>query len=124
MPSSATPANQKPSSGPPPPPGAGMGPVLVQALWDYPGPGNTAAQGDLTFKVGDTVEVVERTNADWWLGRMGGEVGLFPSGFVREVGQGGREGGAWAAGERPGAGGPGLGQARKPWGMRFAEMGV
>lgn len=61
--------------------------MVVQALWAYPGPGNSAAQGDLTFDVGDTIEVVERTNQDWWTGRKGGVQGLFPSGFVREIHQ-------------------------------------
>lgn len=112
--------------------------MIVQALWAYPGPGNSAAQGDLTFDVGDTIEVVERTNADWWLGRRGGVTGLFPAGFVREVEQQERGRSGWMPGVGGGIGGvagnergPGGGSGsggqqqgvRKTWVSRYGDLG-
>lgn len=44
----------------------------------------TQAAGDLTFKAGDQIEVVQRTPSteDWWTGRLNGVQGVFP-GYVR-----------------------------------------
>ena len=38
------------------------------------------ADGDLEFRVGDRIEVVERTESqeDWWTGRLNGRQGVFP----------------------------------------------
>ena len=46
------------------------------ALYDF----SAQADGDLDFKVGDRIEVVERTDSaeDWWTGRLGGRTGVFP----------------------------------------------
>lgn len=46
------------------------------ALFDF----SAQADGDLDFKVGDRIEVIERTNSaeDWWTGRLGGRTGVFP----------------------------------------------
>lgn len=43
------------------------------------------APGDLTFAVGDKIEVLERTNdADaWWKGRLNGQEGIFPGNYCR-----------------------------------------
>jgi amphiphysin len=48
----------------------------VVALYDF----SAQADGDLDFKVGDRIEVVERTNSaeDWWTGRLDGRTGVFP----------------------------------------------
>jgi hypothetical protein len=48
----------------------------VVALYDFA----AQADGDLDFKVGDRIEVIERTeNAeDWWTGRLNGRTGVFP----------------------------------------------
>jgi hypothetical protein len=48
----------------------------VVALYDFA----AQADGDLDFKVGDRIEVVERTNSaeDWWTGRLDGRTGVFP----------------------------------------------
>ena len=40
---------------------------------------------DLSFRVGDIIEVVAETNADWWTGRLNGKQGLFPSNYVEKV---------------------------------------
>jgi hypothetical protein len=48
----------------------------VVALYDFA----AQADGDLDFKVGDRIEVVERTDSaeDWWTGRVDGRTGVFP----------------------------------------------
>ncbi|EPQ54310.1 SH3-domain-containing protein [Gloeophyllum trabeum ATCC 11539] len=67
----------------PPPPAAR--PVIgkAKALWPY----NEDAQdpSDLTFHPGDIIEIVEETNDDWWIGRVRGREGLFPTNHVARV---------------------------------------
>jgi amphiphysin len=48
----------------------------VVALYDF----SAQADGDLDFKAGDRIEVVERTDSaeDWWTGRLDGRTGVFP----------------------------------------------
>ena len=71
---------------PPPPtkpkPGAVPAKSYVVALYDY----TATADGDLTFKAGDRIEVVERTAStdDWWTGIVAGQQGVFPGNYVRE----------------------------------------
>lgn len=51
------------------------------ALYDY----TAQAQGDLSIRAGDRIEVVQRT-ADangWWTGRLNGQQGLFPGNYVQ-----------------------------------------
>ncbi|KAJ7721714.1 SH3 domain-containing protein [Mycena maculata] len=57
--------------------------VKAKALWGY----NEEQEddNDLTFHVGDTIEIVEETNADWWTGRHNGKQGLFPSNYVEKL---------------------------------------
>lgn len=59
----------------------------VTALYDY----TAQAEGDLTFRVGDVIEIVTRTKNEneWWTGRLNGKEGQFPgklytSVFMRE----------------------------------------
>ena len=64
---------------PPPPPPLKPKPAPVNyvvALYDFA----AQADGDLDFKVGDRIEVVERTDSaeDWWTGRLDGRTGVFP----------------------------------------------
>jgi len=41
---------------------------------------------DLSFQVGEIVEIVKETNADWWTGRnRAGKEGLFPSSYVEKL---------------------------------------
>ncbi|EST07706.1 Src homology-3 domain protein [Kalmanozyma brasiliensis GHG001] len=69
---------------PPPPPGKKPAPAktYVVALYDY----TAQADGDLTFRAGDRIEVVERTAStdDWWTGIVGGHQGVFPGNYVRD----------------------------------------
>ncbi|KAI9475511.1 MAG: hypothetical protein EXX96DRAFT_596033 [Benjaminiella poitrasii] len=55
----------------------------VVALYDY----TAQAEGDLSFKKDDRIEVLERTADanDWWKGRLNGVVGVFPGNYVVEV---------------------------------------
>lgn len=43
------------------------------------------AEGDLSFNVGDRIEVLERTNDPdaWWKGRLNGREGIFPANYCR-----------------------------------------
>ncbi|KAL1747301.1 hypothetical protein HDZ31DRAFT_80540 [Schizophyllum fasciatum] len=72
---------------PPPPPlkpkpkPAAPAVQYVTALYDF----DAQAEGDLSFRAGDRIEVVERTeNAeDWWTGRLNGQQGVFPGNYVQ-----------------------------------------
>ncbi|THG94135.1 hypothetical protein EW026_g7274 [Hermanssonia centrifuga] len=52
----------------------------VVALYDF----EAQADGDLNFKAGDRIEVVERTESaeDWWTGRVDGRQGVFPGELI------------------------------------------
>lgn len=42
--------------------------------------------GDLSFSAGETIEIIEETNADWWKGRNSqGMIGLFPSSYAEKI---------------------------------------
>ena len=38
--------------------------------------------GELSISVGDRIELVERVDKDWLKGRLKGQEGIFPAGFV------------------------------------------
>ncbi|KAI0045758.1 BAR-domain-containing protein [Auriscalpium vulgare] len=71
---------------PPPPlkpkPAAAPAVHYVTALYDFV----PQADGDLEFKTGDRIELVERTNSeeDWWTGKLNGKQGIFPGNYVQE----------------------------------------
>ena len=48
----------------------------VTALYDY----SAQAEGDLSFRAGDSIEIITRTGNDneWWTGRLQGKQGQFP----------------------------------------------
>jgi SH3 domain len=48
----------------------------VVALYDF----EAQADGDLSFKTGDRIEIVEKTESaeDWWTGKLNGQQGVFP----------------------------------------------
>ncbi|EIM19642.1 BAR-domain-containing protein [Wallemia mellicola CBS 633.66] len=72
------------SKRPPPPPPMKPKPkgTTVTALYDF----EPQAPGDLGFRVGDQIEVVQRTDSanDWWTGRLNGSEGVFPGNYVQE----------------------------------------
>lgn len=53
--------------------------LIVRAEYDFVGP----EAGDLSFKAGDLVEVISRTDSteDWWTGRIGDRTGTFPANY-------------------------------------------
>lgn len=53
---------------------------IIQPLTSTPKEPN-----DLTLSVGDVIDVIEETNADWWTGRSRGKEGLFPSNYVQKL---------------------------------------
>ncbi|EIN13473.1 BAR-domain-containing protein [Punctularia strigosozonata HHB-11173 SS5] len=71
---------------PPPPPPLKPKPQAAQyvvALYDF----EAQADGDLSFKTGDRIEIVEKTASaeDWWTGRLNGQQGVFPGNYVQEA---------------------------------------
>ncbi|KAH7104543.1 BAR-domain-containing protein [Auriculariales sp. MPI-PUGE-AT-0066] len=72
---------------PPPPPGpkpSAKPPInYVVALYDF----DAQADGDLSFKTGDQIELLEKTGSseDWWTGRVNGKKGVFPGNYVQET---------------------------------------
>ncbi|OAQ70646.1 reduced viability upon starvation protein [Pochonia chlamydosporia 170] len=52
----------------------------VTALYDYA----AQADGDLSFRAGDVIEIVNRTQNEneWWTGRLNGKEGQFPGNYV------------------------------------------
>ena len=75
---------------PPPPPPLKPKPKIekqhVVALYDF----EAQADGDLSFKAGDRIEVVEKTasSEDWWTGRLKGAQGVFPGRYLLLLGFG------------------------------------
>ncbi|KAF8623707.1 hypothetical protein AX17_007404 [Amanita inopinata Kibby_2008] len=55
----------------------------ARAIWGYNE--NNSELGDLSFAAGDIIEIVEETNADWWMGRVHGKQALFPSNYVEKI---------------------------------------
>ncbi|OLN85935.1 Regulator of cytoskeleton and endocytosis RVS167-like protein 2 [Colletotrichum chlorophyti] len=53
----------------------------VTALYDYA----AQAEGDLSFRTGDVIEIVSRTKNEneWWTGRLNGKTGQFPGNYVK-----------------------------------------
>jgi hypothetical protein len=41
------------------------------------------AGGELTFKVGDRIQILGQDDPGWWQGELGGQLGLFPSNYIR-----------------------------------------
>ncbi|BGP57040.1 BAR adaptor protein Hob1 [Rhodotorula sphaerocarpa] len=68
---------------PPPPPGkpGAAKKEFVTALYDY----EAQAEGDLSFRAGDRIEIVKRTESDqdWWTGRVEGMEGQFPANYTQ-----------------------------------------
>ncbi|KIJ68786.1 hypothetical protein HYDPIDRAFT_107035 [Hydnomerulius pinastri MD-312] len=72
---------------PPPPPPLKPKPQpepaveYVTALYDF----DAQADGDLSFKTGDRIEIVTKTESqeDWWTGRVNGAQGVFPGNYVQ-----------------------------------------
>lgn len=46
---------------------------------------NVQAAGDLSFRTGDRIEIIKRTESDqdWWTGRVDGREGQFPANYTQ-----------------------------------------
>ncbi|KAI0774970.1 SH3 domain-containing protein [Trametes elegans] len=63
---------------PPPPPRNNT--KKARAIWAYNEDGREP--NDLSFSAGETIEIVDETNTDWWTGKCRGKQGLFPANYV------------------------------------------
>lgn len=70
------PAPQKPPSPPPPP----TNPTF-KAIYDFV----TEDTGELPFKSGDTVEILQKDDNGWWLAKKDGKQGWVPSNYLEEI---------------------------------------
>lgn len=53
-------------------------PMRVRALYDF----EPNEDGELAFKEGDVVKVLESVYKDWWKGELHGKTGIFPTNYV------------------------------------------
>jgi len=53
----------------------------VRALYDF----EAQREGDLGFRAGDEIVVLDEAANDWWTGRIGGREGLFPANYVQKL---------------------------------------
>ncbi len=53
------------------------------AIYDY----DACLDDELSIRVGDVIEVHEKQDDGWWMGRMksNGQVGIFPATYVQEI---------------------------------------
>lgn len=65
----------------PPPPAAASQPIAsrVRALYDF----TPTESGELAFRKGDVIQVLDSVYEHWWRGQVNGEVGIFPVNFVK-----------------------------------------
>ncbi|KAI3359095.1 hypothetical protein L3Q82_002640 [Scortum barcoo] len=55
--------------------------MQVKALYDF-----TAEEDDeLGFCAGDVIDVLDRSDASWWRGRLQGKMGLFPANYTTQL---------------------------------------
>ena len=50
----------------------------VKALFDF----TPMEEGELEFKCGQMIDVLEKEDANWWRGRLQDKEGIFPSNYV------------------------------------------
>lgn len=53
----------------------------VRALYDF----DPSEAGELAFKKGDVIAVLESVYKDWWKGSLRGQVGIFPLNYVEKL---------------------------------------
>ncbi|XP_056264861.1 growth factor receptor-bound protein 2a [Pseudoliparis swirei] len=52
--------------------------IQVKALFDF----TAKEDGELSFKRGDIVQVLDQSGAGWWKGTCNGKTGMFPNNYV------------------------------------------
>ena len=50
------------------------------AQYDYKG----VRDDELSLKLGDLIEIIEKRTDGWWRGQLNNSIGLFPSTYVKE----------------------------------------
>ncbi|ESN98995.1 hypothetical protein HELRODRAFT_67445, partial [Helobdella robusta] len=58
----------------------------VVAMYNYQG----QADDDLSFEEGNVINLIEKTNSDWWKGELNGAVGIFPANYVAIISNSGK----------------------------------
>ncbi len=56
--------------------------IYVEALYAY----RPQQPEDMELQVGDKIEVIEKLSPSWWRGTCGSRSGIFPSNYVKELG--------------------------------------
>lgn len=78
----AGPSHQESSPAPPVPAGTTAATVSrVRALYDFA----PSEPGELEFKRGDVIAVLESVYKDWWRGSLKGKTGIFPLNYVEKL---------------------------------------
>ncbi|KAK5855856.1 hypothetical protein PBY51_007496 [Eleginops maclovinus] len=55
--------------------------IQVKALYDF----IAEEQDELGFSTGDIIEVLDRSDASWWRGKLRGKSGLFPANYTTQL---------------------------------------
>ncbi|KAG9263882.1 GRB2-related adapter protein-like [Astyanax mexicanus] len=55
--------------------------VQVKAMYDF----IAEEEDELGFNAGDIIEVIDRSDASWWKGRLQGRTGLFPANYTAPI---------------------------------------
>jgi len=58
-------------------------PNQARAIWDHTGD----EPGDLSFRAGDSIDIISEDNPDWWTGRVSGTTreGLIPANYLEKI---------------------------------------
>lgn len=56
-------------------------PKRVKALYDF----EPHEEGELPFKEGDIIRVIDSVYKDWWKGELRGQIGIFPVNYIVSV---------------------------------------
>ncbi len=57
--------------------------TYVQALFDF----DPQEDGELGFRRGDFIQVLDNSDPNWWKGACNGQTGMFPRNYVTPVNQ-------------------------------------